>query len=179
MGWLGTPYPPPWQGEPPGNRRAAHAPSASVQNMGGDHGGLDVFMTEQLLNRPEIISVLQEGGREGMLGDSRWQPRTERCDREMRWRGKRVGMGGRCELVSRVGSEELSLLDPIGPPPSIGPGGATDRRVPLPVSACQARRRRGGHWMGDPAKGVLSGARLETARAAAASRVVLISNERR
>jgi hypothetical protein len=58
--------------------RAAHAPSASGQNMGGDHGGLDVFMTEQLLNRPEIISVLQEGGREGILGDGRWQPRTER-----------------------------------------------------------------------------------------------------
>jgi len=47
--------------------------------MGGDHGGLDVFMTAQLLNRPDIISVLQETGREAMLGDGRWQPQTERC----------------------------------------------------------------------------------------------------
>jgi hypothetical protein len=47
--------------------------------MGVDHGGLDVFMTEQLLNRPDIISVLQDVGREGMaqgvagrmLGDRR------------------------------------------------------------------------------------------------------------
>ena len=34
--------------------------------MGVNHRGLDIFMTEQLLNRPDVISVLQEVGREGM-----------------------------------------------------------------------------------------------------------------
>ena len=36
-------------------------------------------MPAQLLNRPEIISVLQEVNCEAMLGDGRWQLRTERC----------------------------------------------------------------------------------------------------
>jgi hypothetical protein len=34
--------------------------------MGVHHDGLDVFMTEELLNGPDVIPVLQEVGREGM-----------------------------------------------------------------------------------------------------------------
>jgi hypothetical protein len=99
--------------------------------MGVDHGGGGVFMTAQSLNRPDIISVLQEVGREGMLGG--WQMVATNI--EMHWRGKRVGTSGRGELLARVWSGELSLVNPIGPPPSVGPGGATDRRLLLPASA--------------------------------------------
>ncbi len=51
------------------------APGAPVQNMGVDHGGLDVFMTEELLNSADVIPVLQEmrrndgGWAGGMLGE--------------------------------------------------------------------------------------------------------------
>ena len=40
--------------------------TAPVEHVGVDHGRLDVFLTEQLLNRPDIISVLQEVGGEGV-----------------------------------------------------------------------------------------------------------------
>ena len=63
---------------PQGIDRASHTPFAAIQIMGVDHGGLDVCMTEQLLNRPDIISVLQEVGREGMMrACGSWQLRTE------------------------------------------------------------------------------------------------------
>jgi hypothetical protein len=76
--YLVSVYHPRYRGNPQGIDWAAHAPAATIQNMGVDHGGPDIFMTEQLLNRPEIISVLQEVGCEGLLEDGRWQPRTER-----------------------------------------------------------------------------------------------------
>ena len=86
--------------------------------MGVDHGGLAVFLTAQRLTRPDFISVLQEVGREGRLGG--WEMTATNI--EMRWRGKRVGAGGRCEILARVGSGKLSLVDPTKAPPSAVPG---------------------------------------------------------
>ena len=59
------------RGSSQGIDRASHAPSASVQDMSVNHRGLDVFMTKQLLNGPDIpclcrarhgrqVSVFQE-----------------------------------------------------------------------------------------------------------------------
>ena len=38
----------------------------SLQNMGGNHRGADIFVTQQLLDPPNILPVLQEVGRIGV-----------------------------------------------------------------------------------------------------------------
>ena len=62
--------------------------------------------------------------------------------------------GGPIGLAGRPGSGELSLLDPIGPPPSVVRANGDWRRVLLPALGCQVRRLRGGHRMRDPAKDI-------------------------
>ena len=47
--------------------RARHTAASRVpKDVGVDHGGLDIFVTEQLLDRPDVVAVLQEVGRKGM-----------------------------------------------------------------------------------------------------------------
>jgi hypothetical protein len=53
-------YHPRGRGSPQGIDGAPDAPSAPVQNMGVDHGGLDVFMTEQLLYGPDIVTCIEQ-----------------------------------------------------------------------------------------------------------------------
>ena len=53
-------YHPRARGSPQGIDGAPDAPSAPVQNMGIDHGGLDVFMTEQLLFGPDIVTCFEQ-----------------------------------------------------------------------------------------------------------------------
>jgi hypothetical protein len=40
--------------------------TAALEDMGVDHGGLHVFVTEQLLNCANIVVVLQKVGSKGM-----------------------------------------------------------------------------------------------------------------
>ena len=40
-------------------RRTAHAEAATVQHMGVDHRGRDVLVTQQLLHRPDVVTILQ------------------------------------------------------------------------------------------------------------------------
>ncbi len=64
--YLVSVYHPRGRGSPQGIDRAPDAPSAPVQDMGVDHGRLDVFVREQLLNGPDVVPVLQQVCREGM-----------------------------------------------------------------------------------------------------------------
>ena len=47
-------------------RRAANASSALVQDVGVDHGGVDVAVAQQFLDRPDIVPIFQEVGSERM-----------------------------------------------------------------------------------------------------------------
>ncbi len=47
-------------------RWAVDSLPGSVQHMGVDHRRAHIFVTEQLLDRPNIIPVLQEVGRKGV-----------------------------------------------------------------------------------------------------------------
>ena len=57
--------------------RAAYASAAAVEDMGVDHGGLEVAVTEQLLNGADVVAVGEQVGGEavaeamerGVLGD--------------------------------------------------------------------------------------------------------------
>ncbi len=46
--------------------RVVDSPPASVQYMGVDHRRADIFVTQQLLDPPNILPVLQEVGRIGV-----------------------------------------------------------------------------------------------------------------
>jgi hypothetical protein len=61
-------YHPRGRGSPQGIDGAPDAPSAPVQDMSIDHGGLDVFVTEQLLYGPDIVPVFQEMRRPAQCG---------------------------------------------------------------------------------------------------------------
>lgn len=41
-------------------QRTADAATASVENMGVDHRGLDAGMAQELLHRPDVVAVLQQ-----------------------------------------------------------------------------------------------------------------------
>ncbi len=118
---------------------AADPFAPAIQYVGIDHGRLHVFGTEELLNGPDVIPVLQEmrrermaeGGAGGMLGE----PRRGGCglndsleDRRIGvmaktgWRRGRTKSGGRIGLPARLGSGALSLADPMEPPPSVVTG---------------------------------------------------------
>jgi hypothetical protein len=45
---------------------ASDAPAASIQDMGVNHRGTNVVVSEKLLNCPDIITVFQQVGREGV-----------------------------------------------------------------------------------------------------------------
>ena len=45
---------------------AADAAAAAVEDMGVDHGGADVAVTQELLNRADVVAVFQEMRREGV-----------------------------------------------------------------------------------------------------------------
>jgi hypothetical protein len=47
-------------------RRASHAPPSSIQDMGVDHGGLDIVVAEQLLDSADVVAVLDQMRRKGM-----------------------------------------------------------------------------------------------------------------
>lgn len=49
-------------------RRAVHSTSASVQDMGIDHGRTDVLMPKELLDRPDVVAVLKEMGGPALCG---------------------------------------------------------------------------------------------------------------
>lgn len=70
-------YHPRGRGSPQGIDGAPDAPPAPVQNMGVDHGGLDVFMTEQLLYGPDIVTCFEQvcvpaEMRDKLRNDRRW-----------------------------------------------------------------------------------------------------------
>ncbi len=46
--------------------RASDTTSTAVENMGVDHRGADVSVTEQFLDRPNIVSFLEEVSGKGM-----------------------------------------------------------------------------------------------------------------
>ena len=46
--------------------RAPHAATATVQDMGVDHGGADVLVSEELLDGADVVAVLEEMGGEGV-----------------------------------------------------------------------------------------------------------------
>ena len=45
---------------------AVHAVSASIEDMRREHRGLDIFVAQQLLDRPNIRAILQEVGSKGV-----------------------------------------------------------------------------------------------------------------
>ncbi len=47
-------------------RRAAHTESASVENVGVDHGGLDAAVPQQFLDGSDVVSVPKKMSRKGM-----------------------------------------------------------------------------------------------------------------
>jgi hypothetical protein len=47
-------------------QRASDPTPTSIEHMGVDHGGLHIFMTQQLLNCADVIAVFQQVGRETM-----------------------------------------------------------------------------------------------------------------
>jgi hypothetical protein len=42
------------------------AASGSVQNVGVNHGGLQILVSQKLLDRPDIVSLFEQMGGEGM-----------------------------------------------------------------------------------------------------------------
>lgn len=46
--------------------RAIHSLSASIEHMRIDHRRADVFVPEQLLNRPDVVAILKQMGGKGM-----------------------------------------------------------------------------------------------------------------
>jgi len=107
--------------------------------MGVDHGGPHVLVPEQLLHRANVVAVLQEVDREGMAagvtGGMVGEPRRGGCRfdgpleewrigamAETESRCARAEIGGHTGLSARLGSEALSLADPMGPPPSVVTG---------------------------------------------------------
>ena len=46
--------------------RAADGQAAALQDVGVDHGGLDVLVAEELLDRADVVVVLQQVGGEGV-----------------------------------------------------------------------------------------------------------------
>ncbi len=55
-------------------QRAAHRPAAAVEDVGVDHRGADVFVTQEFLDGADIVAILQKvsgkGVAEGMAGDA-------------------------------------------------------------------------------------------------------------
>lgn len=47
-------------------QRAAHACWAAVEHVGIDHRGREVLVAEEILNRPDVLAVLQQMRREGV-----------------------------------------------------------------------------------------------------------------
>jgi hypothetical protein len=45
---------------------AFHSKTTLVENVGVNHGGFYVLVTENFLNRPDIVAFLQKVGRKGM-----------------------------------------------------------------------------------------------------------------
>ena len=45
---------------------AADSVSSAVEDVGVDHGGLDVFVAEELLYGPDIVTALEQMGGEGV-----------------------------------------------------------------------------------------------------------------
>ena len=104
--------------------------------MGVDHRRLDLLKAKHLLNGADVIPVFEqkccEGVPEGVAGGMLGDPCRGACDVdeslevwqigamvETGWRRGRGDSGGRIGLPGRLGFEELSLPDPMGPPPSI------------------------------------------------------------
>ena len=89
-------------------RRAPDAPSALVQDMGIDHGGVDVAVAQQFLDRPDIVPFFQEMGSErmpeGMAGDPL---RNSRGRRRILHRSLKNG------LVEMVPEEEAGFRIPV------------------------------------------------------------------
>ena len=56
--------------------RASDSPPATVQNMGVDHRGTDVGVSEKLLNCANIVAIFQQMGGKGMAHGVRagWLP---------------------------------------------------------------------------------------------------------
>ena len=44
----------------------ADCQAAALQNMGVDHGGFNILMTEQFLDSADIVAVLEQMGSEGV-----------------------------------------------------------------------------------------------------------------
>jgi len=62
---------------------AANGETAALQHVGVDHGGLDVFVAEQFLDRANVIAVFEEVGGEGvaerMAADAFGDPEPAGC----------------------------------------------------------------------------------------------------
>lgn len=43
-------------------KRANNSPSTAIQNMGINHGGFDIFVTQQLLDGADVVAILQKFG---------------------------------------------------------------------------------------------------------------------
>ena len=46
--------------------RASHSPSSAVQDMGVDHRGAHVGVSQQFLNRADVVAIFQQMGGKGM-----------------------------------------------------------------------------------------------------------------
>lgn len=46
--------------------RAAHARRSAVEDMGVDHRCLDIAMTQEFLDRPDVVASFKQVGSEGM-----------------------------------------------------------------------------------------------------------------
>ncbi len=49
-----------------GGQRAAHRQAAALEDVGVDHGCLDILVSQEFLNGPDVIAIFQEVGGEGM-----------------------------------------------------------------------------------------------------------------
>jgi len=66
--------------------RAAHSPTASVQDMGADQGGTDDPLPKKFLSSPDVIAIVQKVDRDGMM--------DEGSPEEVRASGRGLGTSG-------------------------------------------------------------------------------------
>jgi hypothetical protein len=166
-------YHPRGRGSPQGIDRAPDAPYAPGQNLGVDHGGLDVLMTERRLYGPDaclcgarrqVVPVLQAMRRPAQMRDKlrsgagcgRWHAwrsppaaaLTTRwsSDGSARWprRGADAWtVAGASGCLAASGPENCPWPTPLGPLRRSSWRKAIGRRLLPTGSACQARAPRG------------------------------------
>lgn len=111
--------------------RAAHPAPAFVQHMGIDHRRFHILVSQQLLDRPNVIAIFQQVGSETM---------AQRMARDAVGEGQALGRASHCSLKTTF----IQVMATESPAAGIGGrllGGEDIRPAPFPFGigelACQ------------------------------------------